>query len=193
MKKIISILLVTIFAFSLASCDKQQEPTIIGCTTDVVRYDYDDFISIYGQEENATVNSTNSIQSNILIPKLTTDDFYCTGVNVADSYLEFFYNPSYVPQDSYFLNSKGISVRVTMVENSFYEFIKEDEDEIKHKEVISDKYVREESINRWFINDNGRCILIYFPDNIKFSDPESINDYFEFEVLNPSNNNTVTE
>ena len=40
---------------------------------------------------------------------------------------------------------------------------------------------------------NGKCIIIYFPDSIKFTDPERISDYFEFEVLNPSTDNTVTE
>lgn len=192
MKKIISILLVTIFAFSLASCNKQQEPTVIACTTDAVRYNYDDFVSVFVQGENASVNNTNSTLSNVSIPKLTTDDFYCMGVNVAEYYLEFYYNPSHLPKRSFFSYSDGICIRVTLVENTFYESIDEDEDDFKYIELISDKYALNKLTNMWYINDDSRCITIYFPDNIKFSNPERISDYFEFEVLNPSNDNTVT-
>ena len=182
MKKLALVFLVFILIASFVSCDKSQEPEIEVCTSDVVPYTYDEFMSAYGQNED------------IIVPKLMTDDFYCTRVNVNNSKNVFYYNPSYVSKDSYFAHSKGITVWVSLRENSYEEITKEEEGEYPQWiEHISDNYAYEKVTNMWYINFDGRCVTIYFPDDIQFSDPERISDYFEFEILNPSNDNTVTQ
>ena len=130
MKKLTLILLLVVLAVSFVSCDKTQEPEIVVCTSDVVSYTYDEFISIYGltADNNANIDKANT-NCNIIIPKLMTDDFYCTRVNVNNSKNVFYYNPSYVSKDSYFAHSKGIKVWVSLSENSYEEITKEEEGE----------------------------------------------------------------
>ena len=197
MKKIISVLLVIIFVIFLSSCNKQQDRKDEIFTSNSVRYGYDEFLTLCTQNSDALENSINSAQSrsfsNWIIPLLKSDDFYCTNVYINNNELMLEYNPTYISKDRPYSSGEGISIAVLQEEASFYTYKENFLSENFLIEYISDEYAYYSSANMWFINDNGRCIIIYFPDNIKFSDPERISDYFEFEVLNPSNNNTVTE
>ena len=194
MKKLTLISLAFILVISLIGCNKQED--VIGCRSNATVYDYEEFMAIYGQNADAS-NNTNSLQtvavSDLIIPKLKTDDFYYTSVLVDENYFQFHYNP--VSEDSNINNPNGISINVRREENSFNSMREEEEnsDYISHIEFISDRYAYDEPLNMWYVNKNGKCIIIYFPDSIKFTDPERISDYFEFEVLNPSTDNTVTE
>ena len=190
MKKLTLISLAVILVISLIGCNKQQEPIDEGCWTDAIQYDYDEFMAIYGNE----ASNTNSVQtvsvSNLVIPKLKTDDFYCINVLVSDGRYEYIYNPIDRSKEKVFLGSLGIRVTIHDGDSAFYQ-ARDNDDFLT--EYISDEYAYNKYSNMWDIYKHGKSITIYFPDNIKFTDPERISDYFEFEVLNPSTDNTVTE
>ena len=200
MKKLTLILLAVILGISLIGCNKQQEPELCGgIKFDGVEYDYEEFMAIYGQGTDASLNDTVSIQTitvpNLLIPKLKIEGYYCERV-LAE---EVRYQYRYLPVDSSIMD--GIDLKISDGDSGFYFardngdsiFANDTEGKYNSTKYISDECAHNESLNRWHMYKFGKSIMIDFPDSIKFTDPERISDYFEFEVLNPSTDNTVTE
>ena len=194
MKKLALVFLAFLVIVSCVGCDKAQEEEIVSCTSDAVLYTYDEFMSIYGQNSDAELNAKKvNLSSDIIVPRLVTDGFYCVKVSVDDHSFDFSYNSVDIPKDSRFIRTYGIFINVSMWETAFEESTDELQKETFRIEQISDKYAYSEGLNRWYINFDGNLVSIDFPDDIQFSDPEKISDYFEFEILNPSNDNTVTQ
>ncbi len=58
-------------------------------------------------------------------------------------------------------------------------------------------YAYNEKRNTWYINFDGKCVSIEFPDDIVLSSPEQISEYFTFDTyyynVKTAENNTVTE
>ena len=194
MKKFALILVAIVFTVSLIGCNKTDKENEDIYVTDDITYDYDEFMSLYVNRSDSSVNNTSTNQikngTDIVLPTLKSNDYYCARVRVGEYRHTYYYYPSGKSQNSMFLRTEGISVTVTPGDDVFYSDLESDNFLTKY---FSEEYAVNETSNIWFINRYGKTIVIQFPYDVEVSTPEEIGDYFEFEVLNPSNDNTVTE
>ena len=191
MKKLASILLAVIFVVSLIGCAKEKEPEIVACTFGVTSYDYDEYLSIYGHGSSLLQGAEPTEQTillpDLILPILKNDKFYGHLVSVSSKVHTHLFSARQLEEGEQTLRS--IKVSVSIDEGDFYDVLAENNSYVKY---ISDEYAYNSYANIWYVKYLGKTITLDFPNATTISEPEMINDYFDFEVLNPSSEQTLT-
>ena len=183
MKKLLLIFLSVVLTASFVGC-KSKEPELPHCTFEPtsMRYTYDEFISTYVKnQENSDTEQTNVIPD-LVIPKPKSENFYCTQVELDETYYQYTFE--HTQGDTLLVFSKGVEILVSREENSFDKVLDSDYRWDNLIEYYSEDFAHSFDYEKWYINNNGRCIEIDF--SFKVGTPEGISNYFEFELVNTS-------
>ena len=107
-----------------------------------------------------------------VVPKLQSDEFILSSIQSFNGTVSFFYMPKDAEIISVFLHNVGIEV--IWVKNWSFE-------DITNPNKVTNGCAYDEWANRWFIDEDGACVIIDFPESIVITDSDELNRYFTFE------------
>lgn len=153
--------------------------------------DLDVFIEEWVQPQlNSAENQVNNNAADpisIVIPNLQSSEYRFMHMFVDEYNYQYYYVPLDY-SDAHFRSDVGMIVYVSRTEGSF-------EGVVNQFELTPiDGVAYEPSDNRWIIDNDGKEIAIFFPDNVILQDASEIADYFTFETYGgTADDGTVAE
>ena len=107
----------------------------------------------------------------IVVPKLQSDEFILSSIQSFGGTVSFFYMPKDAEM-SVFLHNVGIEV-IWVKDRSF--------DELTSFNKVTNGCAYDERANQWFIDKDGACVIIDFPESVVITDSDELKRYFTFE------------
>lgn len=194
MKRIIIIVSCFILVFCAVGCEKDTVPETSSTTGQVnaVQFasptynDWQEFLSAWTQgaqaiqSNMASVNgANNSLSLTIPILKSSAYEFY--QVEISDDQYEYYYVPVNY-EKSYFSTNEGIIITLEKDAHTFTAVMAQ----LNLTPVNGIAY--DESRNTWFLNKDGKCLDVAFPESLPVTTEDELYSYFDFEEYTASGN-----
>lgn len=173
-----------LLVISLISCQKEQncDDPVIPIYTDM-----ESFLSEWhsgGASSGVAVmgDGNRGEETTLVVPVLKTSEYIFDEIAIYDYRIYYYYTPAAADESSYQPFDDDIIVTWVNKEGTF--------------DILIDQYgltafngqAYDQSINTWFLDRNGKCLKVEFPDNRPVTTIDELYSYMSFDEYTTSGN-----
>lgn len=179
MKRFVSFVLLCTFILSFGGCDRDEAS--VGCRYEYEGSDLSAFCEwAVNQEQMKWADSLTEETEPLILPVLHAEGFCFWRVEAWEDNYFYYYMPVGTPVGAK-TDDSALVVYVSKGENSFDAVMKQ------HELTPVDGAAYYQKHNEWFVDYDGRCLSVTFPDTIVLADADQIDAYFTFAEYGAEN------